>query len=151
MAFSVFSLDSPLVLKMLFPVTQPLQVFNPKNPYPNIFSSFPTPNHHKLCMEHAYFEKKIILTKITFCPSTYPIFIQTVTGNKEFNILGLNFLVCYMIDVSSYHWYIILKYIFTSRKRNFFFGITISSLQSPCPLILNLIIEMSSYLCYVLS
>ena len=70
----------------MFPI--PKQVFIQKNPYPKVFSTLPTPNQRKTCIKHTFLTKKDNRNIFHYRP-TYPIFFQTVTGNKQFLFLGL--------------------------------------------------------------
>ena len=74
--------------KMIVSCNPTLTSFYSENPYPKVFSTFPTPNQRKTCIKHTFLTKKI-MQEFFFYRPTYPIFLRTVTGNKQFLFLGL--------------------------------------------------------------
>ena len=80
--FSYFSRG----LKKVVSCNPTLTSFYSKDPYPKVFSAFPTPNQRKTYIKHTFLTNKIM--QKSFLPS-YPNFFQTVTGNKQYFFLGL--------------------------------------------------------------
>ena len=75
--------------KKLFVSCNPtLTSFYSKKCLPLSFFHLPTPNQRKTWIKHTFLTKKI-MQKFFFYRPTYPIYLRTVTGNKQFLFLGL--------------------------------------------------------------